>query len=126
MLVSVDLPIPGEPPRSTTEPGTSPPPSTRSSSPMPVVRRGDGRALTSRRATGRAAAPRRAPATPALGPAGTRSSTSVFHSEQDGQRPCHRGVVAPHAEQTWTEADRAMILVERRARGGGSLPPSGD
>ena len=35
--VSVDLPIPGEPPISTSEPGTRPPPSTRSSSPMPVV-----------------------------------------------------------------------------------------
>ena len=36
MLVSVDLPIPGAPPSSTSEPGTRPPPSTRSSSPMPV------------------------------------------------------------------------------------------
>ena len=36
MFVSVDLPIPGEPPSSTSDPGTRPPPSTRSSSPMPV------------------------------------------------------------------------------------------
>ena len=32
---SVDLPIPGSPPMSTSEPGTSPPPRTRSSSPIP-------------------------------------------------------------------------------------------
>ncbi len=36
MPVIVDLPIPGSPPSSTSEPGTSPPPSTRSSSSMPV------------------------------------------------------------------------------------------
>ena len=39
IAVSVDLPMPGEPPSRTTEPGTSPPPSTRSSSPIPVLRR---------------------------------------------------------------------------------------
>ena len=37
MFVSVDLPIPGAPPSSTTDPGTMPPPSTRSSSPIPVA-----------------------------------------------------------------------------------------
>ena len=44
MFVSVDLPIPGEPPSSTSDPGTSPPPSTRSSSPMPVDSRVDAAA----------------------------------------------------------------------------------
>ena len=33
---SVDLPMPGSPPSSTSEPGTMPPPSTRSNSPMPL------------------------------------------------------------------------------------------
>ena len=33
---SVDLPMPGSPPSSTSEPGTRPPPSTRSTSPMPT------------------------------------------------------------------------------------------
>ena len=33
---SVDLPMPGSPPSSTSEPGTTPPPSTRSNSSMPV------------------------------------------------------------------------------------------
>ncbi len=37
---SVDFPMPGSPPSSTTEPGTSPPPSTRSSPGRPVERRG--------------------------------------------------------------------------------------
>ena len=36
---SVDLPMPGSPPSSTSDPGTTPPPSTRSNSPMPVERR---------------------------------------------------------------------------------------
>lgn len=36
---SVDLPMPGSPPTSISEPSTTPPPSTRSSSPMPVVAR---------------------------------------------------------------------------------------
>ncbi len=69
MLVSVDLPIPGEPPSSTSEPGTSPPPSTRSSSPMPGrhARHGARADLSQRRAcAARAraagAAARRAPA----------------------------------------------------------------
>ena len=101
MFVSVDLPIPGEPPSSTSEPGTSPPPSTMSSSPMAVLRRGARSALTSRRGTGRAVGPdgraRRGP------PLGARSSTSVFHSPHDGHWPCHLGVCAPHAEQENTE-----------------------
>jgi hypothetical protein len=33
----------------------------------------------------------------------TRSSTTVFHSPQDGHCPCHFGVWAPHAEQENTE-----------------------
>ena len=37
---SVDLPIPGSPPTSTSDPGTSPPPRTRSSSAMPRLLRG--------------------------------------------------------------------------------------
>ena len=58
MFVSVDLPIPGEPPSSTSEPGTRPPPRTRSSSPMPVSRRGTRSVLTSARRIG---VPARAP-----------------------------------------------------------------
>ena len=57
MFVSVDLPIPGEPPSSTSDPGTRPPPRTMSSSPMAVLSRGARSALTSRRGTGRAHGP---------------------------------------------------------------------
>jgi hypothetical protein len=114
MFVSVDLPIPGEPPSSTSEPGTSPPPSTRSSSPMPVVRRSTGAEPTSARRTGAAApgaraeaaaAPRRAtprPPLPALAAGAIRSSTSVFQAPQVGHFPCHLASCAPQSEQTWT------------------------
>ncbi len=44
---SVDLPMPGSPPISTTEPCTRPPPSTRSSSPMPVSVRASVVSITS-------------------------------------------------------------------------------
>ena len=44
---SVDLPMPGSPPSSTSDPGTIPPPSTRSNSPMPVLSRSDAGASTS-------------------------------------------------------------------------------
>ena len=57
MFVSVDLPMPGEPPSSTSEPGTRPPPRTMSSSPMAVLRRGARSALTSRSGTGARAGP---------------------------------------------------------------------
>jgi hypothetical protein len=43
---------------------------------------------------------------PARG-AGARSSASVFHSPQPGQRPCHFGLCAPQAEQLKMVAGRA-------------------
>ena len=88
--VSVDLPMPGEPPSSTSEPGTRPPPSTRSSSPMPVDRRSSGAARLARGARP-ASGPRR-PVPPCAAPSrgGARSSTSVFHAPQPGHWPCHR------------------------------------
>jgi hypothetical protein len=101
MFVSVDLPMPGEPPSRTSEPGTSPPPRTMSSSPIPVPSRGARSALTSRRRTGRSTGPV-ARAVRAPGP-GARSSTSVFQSPHEGHWPCHLGVCAPHAEQANTE-----------------------
>ena len=51
----VDLPMPGAPPSSTSDPGTKPPPSTRSSSPMPVPSRSTAGASTSASGTGRSA-----------------------------------------------------------------------
>ena len=53
---SVDLPIPGSPPTSTSEPGTMPPPSTRSSSEMPLEKRASADETTSAKRTGAAPA----------------------------------------------------------------------
>ena len=109
MFVSVDLPIPGEPPSSTSEPGTRPPPSTRSSSPIPVdIRRTGATPISlSRRGARRCAraeplrapgprAARRAWPCPRAGRRG--SSTSAFQASQPGHCPCHCGAWKPH----WT------------------------
>ena len=64
----------------------------------------DGRA-TAPRAAARAAPPRRA------GTGARRSSASVFHSPQPGQRPCHFGSSWPQAEQVKTVAGRAMDVL---------------
>ena len=129
MFVSVDLPIPGEPPSSTSEPGTSPPPSTRSSSPMPVDRRSTGAAPTSRSGRGALRSPARTRSAPASRrrararrrprPAGTRSSTSVFQAPQAGHCPCHFASCAPQSEQTWTVV--RGIRPRLRAGGDGSV-----
>ena len=112
MVVSVDLPIPGEPPSSTSAPGTSPPPSTRSSSPMPVVQprvplRGDLREPRRACPPPPRGARRRAPPATALARV---SSTSVFHSPQPGHWPIQRGVSAAQAEQMKTVVGRAMSV----------------
>ncbi len=94
---SVDLPMPGSPPNSTTEPGTSPPPSTRSSSASPVGSRATSPAATADRRVTAAGAwpvwPRRLVA----GLAGTRNSSMVFHARQSGHCPAHLGCVLPQA-----------------------------
>src|ERR1019366_3150394 len=115
MLVSVDLPIPGDPPSSTSEPGTNPPPSTRSSSPIPVDIRFTAEAPTSCSgigpilgAPGRPAPPRGLPAAdpraraPARGGVFKDSATSVFQASQPGHCPCHLADWKPHSEHTWT------------------------
>ena len=63
-IVVFDLPMPGSPPRSTSDPGTSPPPRTRSTSRRPMTRRSVSCAATSFSATtaGAATALRRAAA----------------------------------------------------------------
>jgi hypothetical protein len=104
----VDLPTPGSPASSTTEPGTSPPPSTRSSSATPVVRRGLEPASISRSERG-------LPATGAgsacssrrtrVGAAAT-SSTRLDQEPHSGQRPSHRGCCAPHSVQANTDLSR--------------------
>jgi hypothetical protein len=95
IVVSVDFPMPGEPPIRTSDPGTIPPPRTLSSSPMPVANRTCSTASTSRSAIGLTATapPDRALPPPARRPApvdGRTCSTSVFHSPHPGQRPSQR------------------------------------
>src|SRR3954464_1834945 len=122
MPVSVDLPIPGAPPRRTSEPGTRPPPKTRSSSATPVSRRGTAGACTSRRGTARGGATlrRRWPA-----PAGSaRASTSVFHSPQPAHRPDHARAEWPHDWQTYRAPERAMASTLRTPPDA-TAPPGG-
>src|SRR5581483_3395356 len=96
---SVDLPMPGSPPTSVTDPGTSPPLSTRSSSPRPVERAVAVEWSTSPSSCGSV-----------RGPAGRRSrvdatastsSTNVFHSPHVGHFPAHRNAVAPQSVHRW-------------------------
>jgi hypothetical protein len=91
--MSVDLPMPGGPARSTTWPGTTPPPNRRSSSGTPVAVRVSGVSLASLSATTadekliswpEACA---TDSTRAPGRASTTSSAIVFHSEQPGHWP---------------------------------------
>ena len=107
--VSVDLPIPGEPPISTSEPGTRPPPRIRSSSPIPVFSRANFGASTSCSRCGLTAATRFAGDAARPPPPPRVSSLSVFHSPQPGHWPIQRGVSAAQAEQTKAVDARAMV-----------------
>ena len=94
-----DLPIPGEPPSSTSEPGTRPPPSTRSSSAIPVRQPlgALGAHLAQRHrlaaAPGRSAPSRRS--RPGAGAGAARSS--VFQSPQPGHWPVQARARWPHS-----------------------------
>jgi len=91
---SVDFPMPGSPPTSTTEPSTTPPPSTRSSSPMPEGLRSAASSGISSILTASAPAPGARFSFFSGGfPSGERtSSTSVFQFSHSGHRPSHRPV----------------------------------
>ena len=101
---SVDLPMPGAPPTSTSDPATPPPPSTRSSSPIPVENRISFPTVTSRsffgvlRATPRTAFWR-------AGAFLSSNSTIEFQAPHAGHCPCQRGVSLPHSRQTNTVLD---------------------
>ena len=106
---SVDLPTPGSPASSTTEPGTSPPPSTRSSSPTPV-----GRARASSGSSspiGRAARVTGAGETARRGKA--PSSATVPHAWHSGQRPTQRTDSVPHSVQRKPGLRAPLGLVTR-------------
>jgi hypothetical protein len=89
---SVDLPTPGSPPTTVTEPGTSPPPSTRSSSGSPVGTGSVASPIASAMGMGTEGA--------MLVPAGSStSSTSEPLASHAGHQPIHLGASAPHSLQ---------------------------
>ena len=109
---SVDLPMPGSPPISVTDPGTSPPPSTRSNSAKPVVQRVSGTVTSCATAAGRS--PPDASRRPAPRVRGSEKGASVFHSLHDGHCPLHRGASAPQDEQTNTVRGLAIWAIRDR------------
>src|SRR6266568_4938422 len=118
-MSSVDLPMPGSPPTSVTEPGTMPPPRTKSNSARPVFQRAMADCLRSVRRIG--GWPVGAPLTAEPLNRPTASSTSEFHAPQLSQRPPHFGWSAPHSVQRKTDlpldTDRSLargVVVEAR------------
>src|SRR6266581_6347317 len=116
-MSSVDLPMPGSPPTSVTEPGTMPPPRTKSNSARPVFQRAMADCLRSVRRIG--GWPVGAPLTAEPLNRPTASSTSEFHAPQLSQRPPHFGWSAPHSVQRNTDlpldTDRSLarrVVVE--------------
>ena len=108
--MSVDFPMPGSPPTSTTDPGTIPPPRTRSSSGIPQLIRGSADTSSSVIGTGRTALL-------AFGPEEREgveiSSTNVFHPSQFGHLPSQRAEAWPQAWQTYVDLSR---FIRGRAR----------
>src|SRR5690606_17211028 len=100
----VDLPMPGSPPISTTEPLTRPPPSTRSSSEEPLGWRGVFSVDTSARVLTWASSPaqlplRELPPLPPTGVVSTTVSTRVFQAWHSPHWPDHLLKVAPQSVQ---------------------------
>src|SRR6185437_5473944 len=108
---SVDLPMPGSPPTSSTEPRTKPPPVTRSSSVMPEGRRVASLLLpvSVSSANSRPLRLERTETGIVVAPV-VSSSTSVFHSPQDSHLPCQRLYAAP---QFWQTKERVFLAMGR-------------
>src|SRR5690606_4209560 len=106
----VDLPMPGSPPISTTEPSTRPPPSTRSSSPEAVEKRGTSSTLTSARVLICACcpAPPPRPDGAAAPPLSIRVSVRAFQAPHSPHCAAHLGKVAPHSVQPYMRLALAM------------------
>src|SRR5690606_4857902 len=122
----VDLPMPGSPPISTTDPSTRPPPSTRSSSPEAVEKRGTSSTLTSARVlicTCSPAQPARPLGVAAL--ASSRVSTRVFQAPHSPHCPAHFGKVAPHSVQPYMRLALAMEWISLVSDEGGSYEKAG-
>ena len=104
---NVDLPTPGSPLTSVTEPGTSPPARTRSSSGMPT---GTGSApVTSTSGMGWVACTGWVWSCPGEEARARCSSTRVFHASHPAHRPPHLGDTTPHSVQrNWVVARDGM------------------
>src|SRR5258708_5439377 len=111
-ISSVDLPIPGSPPTSTTEPGTIPPPSTKSNSARPVFHRPTAPPATSDRRMGGWPDGALRSADPPIRP--TASSTSAFHAPHASHFPPHFGWSAPHSVQRKTDLPLDTAGLHRR------------
>src|SRR6267378_219158 len=111
-ISSVDLPIPGSPPTSTTEPGTIPPPSTKSNSARPVFQRASADCFRSVRRIG--GWPVGTPLTAEALNRPSASSTRLFHAPQLSQRPPHLGWSAPHSVQRKTDLPLGTAGLHRR------------
>src|ERR1700693_6083463 len=105
----VDLPMPGSPPTSSTEPRTKPPPVTRSSSAIPDGRRGASTLLPVRVSSANSRPLRRERIETGIEVAPVvSSSASVFHSPQDSHLPCQRLYAAP---QFWQTKERVFLTI---------------
>src|SRR4029077_12023276 len=111
---SVDLPIPGSPPTSSTEPRTKPPPVTRSNSANPEERRGASWLLPVSDSSLNVRPLRRERTETGIDVAPVVSSSdSVFHSPQDSHLPCQRLYAAP---QFWQTKERVDLAILKRVR----------
>ncbi len=82
--------MPGSPPIRMAEPATMPPPQTRSNSSLPLRQRGSSIVAAARSVKAMARPPPALAPPNAFGTASTTSSTRVFHSPQESQRPAQR------------------------------------
>src|SRR5580658_6332938 len=108
---SVDLPIPGSPPTSTTEPGTIPPPSTRSNSSIPLESLGVCASSISPMATASASTASLPPIAAArdcarASVAGGVYGSRLFHAPQSGHFPNHLLCTPPH----WLHRNCVRVL----------------
>src|SRR6202035_1982987 len=111
---SVDLPMPGSPPTSSTEPRTKPPPVRRSSSAIPQARRGASKLLPVSVSSANVRPLRLERIETGIeGEPVVSSSASVFHSPQDSHLPCQRLYAAPQFWQTKERVDLAIRMSRR-------------
>ena len=118
---SVDLPMPGSPPRRISDPGTRPPPRTRSSSPIPTVKRGRSTAPRSPSACAVVAPPSPGRGDDRAERDGSRMtvSTRLFQAPHTRHWPSQRRTASPQDWQTYRLcgfATGALADLDRRPR----------